>query len=68
MARDNDDANRSKDELDRQATNRTDRDRDDRQAAQRPAGDESPGSKLHFGSAGSGGAEFEPIPDKKDDN
>jgi hypothetical protein len=62
MDRDRKDGERHDDRLDRdEAAKDAARERHDK--AKSHAEDESPGARLHFGSAGSGGAEYEQIPE-----
>ena len=66
MDRDREDADRYDDRLDRDEADK-DAARERRDKKKSHLEDESPGARLHFGSAGSGGAEFEQIPDKDEE-
>lgn len=59
MDRDRDDDRLDRDDVENDATRDRDRDRDRKKS---DLEEKSPGAKLHFGSAGSGGAEYEQIP------
>jgi hypothetical protein len=61
MDRDRDDDRLDRDEAENDATRDRDRDRKKSRLEEK-----SPGAKLHFGSAGSGGAEFEQIPGEEE--
>jgi hypothetical protein len=66
MDRDRNDADRHDDRLDRDEADK-DAVREHRDKKKSRSEDESPGARLHFGSAGSGGAEFEKIPEAEEE-